>query len=357
HQHGASWGTPLDAQHLTLAERLAERGYATGGFVANLVFASSRSGLAQGFSTYEDIPTRPTLGHFLHSFRIVETATRALVHRMDGPDPALIKQTAEDINRDFLAWLDRTDRLPFFAFLNYMDVHSPFGLHSPFDTLFGDRPRYNRIGQEGWNDATGHYDEEQRLSLLAAYDASWAYLDHQIGRLFDQLEARGILDETVVVIVGDHGEAFGEHGLRFHSAVPYDEVLKVPAVIFAPGRIAPGSRATGLRQQTDLLPTVAEVMGARVEGGRLPGVSLLSEVPDSRTLYHAGWIENQSMAVRRGSRKFVYHFGRRPIEVFDTERDPLETSPEELESQSAAARDVAADLHLWRARVNAAYAP
>ncbi|MBT8400197.1 MAG: LTA synthase family protein [Rhodothermia bacterium] len=233
-----------------------------------------------------------------------------------------------------MAWVDEHAERgqPFLATFLSVTPHHPYSTPNHFPTRsFGDdRPDYN-----------------QYLNAIA-------YVDNFVEKLMRKFDQRGLLESTVFVIVGDHGEAFGEHGLRFHSAVPYDEVLKVPALLYAPGRLEGGSTVTGPRQQIDLVPTIAELMEARFAEGQIPGRSLLGERPDRR-LYHAGWIENQSMAVRDGGRKYVYHFGRKPIEVFDLETDPYETDPVTLDPESQESRELAAELYLWRARVNAAY--
>lgn len=188
-----------------------------------------------------------------------------------------------------------------------------------------------------------------------SYLNALAYVDGRLAELFEALASRRLLDDTIVVLVGDHGEAFGEHQQRYHSGVIWDEALTVPAVIHSP-RLIPGGRVvTGPRQQIDLLPTVAALLGLRVDGGVLPGQSLLDPVPADRRLFHAAWIENQAMAMRVGTRKFVYRFRRQPLQMFDTATDPGERhdlaptlAPEELQ---AAERD----LLLWRRRVNRRY--
>ncbi len=233
-----------------------------------------------------------------------------------------------------MGWIDERiqQEQPFLAAFLSVTPHHPYSTPNHFPTRsFGDdRPDYN-----------------QYLNAIA-------YVDSFVEQLVSGFDDRGLLESTVFVIVGDHGEAFGEHGLRFHSAVPYDEVLKVPALVYAPGLVGGGTSIPGPRQQIDLLPTIAELMDARITEGQIPGKSLLSDVTN-RKLYHAGWIENQSMAVREGNRKYVYHFGRKPIEVFDLGADPNEVDPITLPPESKKGRELAAELHLWRARVNAAY--
>ncbi|WP_456429459.1 sulfatase-like hydrolase/transferase [Rhodocaloribacter sp.] len=190
---------------------------------------------------------------------------------------------------------------------------------------------------------------------LNAYLNTLAYTDAFLADLFAAFEARGLVEETIFVIMGDHGEAFAEHGRRFHSAVIWDEGLRVPALIFSPALFPEGERISGPRQQTDVLPTVAEALGFSLEGGPAPGRSLLEPVPAARKLYHAGWIENQSMAVREGTKKFIYHYRRRPMEVYDVAEDPYERRNLAGQYPEERLEAVEMELLLWRKRVNDLY--
>lgn len=148
-----------------------------------------------------------------------------------------------------------------------------------------------------------------------------AYVDDFVGALLDGLSRRGLLDDTVVVVVGDHGEGFGEHGRYQHDTVIYEEGLWVPLVLAGPG-VAPGRRIGGLRQHVDIAPTVLELTGAAVRSG-LPGRSLLSTDGHDR-VFASCWYRRRCMAVREGDLKFIHHFDRRAPEAFDLAADPDE---------------------------------
>lgn len=148
-----------------------------------------------------------------------------------------------------------------------------------------------------------------------------AYVDDFLGALLDGLDARGLLDDTVVVVVGDHGEGFGEHGRYQHDTVIYEEGLWVPLVLAGPG-VAPGQRVGGLRQHVDIAPTVLELTGAPVRSG-LPGESLLSSDGHER-VFASCWYRRRCMALREGDLKFIHHFDHRAPEAFDLAADPDE---------------------------------
>jgi hypothetical protein len=103
------------------------------------------------------------------------------------------------------------------------------------------------------------------------------------------------------------------------------------------------------------LPTVFELLGFELLDGDLPGQSLLSPVADGRRLYHATWIENQSMALRVGSRKYVYHYRRKPMEVFDLSVDPFERNDIAATIPPGELKAVELELLVWRNRVNMLY--
>jgi arylsulfatase A-like enzyme len=188
-----------------------------------------------------------------------------------------------------------SSKQPFFAAMLTLSTHHPYESQ-------GSGPSPSPAERQGYYDrALAHVDQEMRL-------------------LFAQLESRGLLQNTIVFIVGDHGEAFGEHaGFFMHDRVPYEEVIRTPLMIYAPGIVRPG-RITGLRQHTDLVPTILEM--ARLPWkGVLPGSSLFNPAGHDR-LVTSCWYPAECMTLRQGDLAFVFHFGRIPLEVFDLAKDP-----------------------------------
>lgn len=175
------------------------------------------------------------------------------------------------INSIAFPWLDQHADQDFFLFLHYWDAHIPYLPPSPFKERFTaesatrrdplvlqqlrSRPSYPLFKRNNYD----HVGDIPNLQYLAdLYDAEVAYLDFELGRLFAHLADLGILDETVVVIFGDHGEVMTEHDAWFDHAGLYDSVTHVPLIIRAPGTVPP-TTVRSMVGLVDVMPTVLEL--------------------------------------------------------------------------------------------------
>ncbi len=160
------------------------------------------------------------------------------------------------------------------------------------------------------------------------YRNALRYTDEWLRELWGELEARGVLEDSFVIIVGDHGEAFGEHGRRQHDLIMWEEGLRSFGLLWGPryleGLYPAGSTVQGDRSHLDLQATVFDLLDLELVEGSLLGSSLLEPVDPDRTLYASCWFERRCMAVRQRGVKTIYHYGLRPTEVYDTHADPLE---------------------------------
>ncbi|MDY7093329.1 MAG: sulfatase [Acidobacteriota bacterium] len=161
------------------------------------------------------------------------------------------------------------------------------------------------------------------------YDDAIEHQDQVVGALVDGLRASGRLEDTVLIVLGDHGEAFGEHRRWQHDIVPYEEVVRVPWLIRAPWLLEEKDRVEGLRHHVDLLPTVLGLLQAPWEG-ELPGQDLFDD-PGHPRVFSSCWFTNTCLAMREGDRKWIFHYGLRPTEAFDLASDPGETENLALE--------------------------
>ena len=285
----ANWLQPLDTQWPTLAETLRNAGYRTGGFVANLEYTSRESGLARGFATYRDYPISP--GQLVLSSEILRQLTGARwVRRLAGSEERLNRRSAEAINGSFLDWLDRAPDRPMFAFLNYYDAHTPYNPPAEFTALFrtpGASP--NPFPDRETPDSGAIYPDAELQGARDLYDAGIRYLDTQIGRLLSELERRGVLERSIIVITSDHGEEFAEHGFLGHGNTLYREVLEVPLLILGPGRVPEGRVIPSPASLSALPATIVDLL-ALPGKDTFPGRSLASawtpadSAPDSLDL-------------------------------------------------------------------------
>jgi choline-sulfatase len=270
----------LAASHTTLAEILRGQGFCTGAFVSSVVLDPDR-GLAQGFGQYLGVP-RPADG----------TAARG-------------QRRGDEVIGDAIKWLDDAGACPLFLWAHLYDPHRPYEPPEPF------RAR--------------HFDP---------YVGEIAFADSQIGGLLDALEHRQLLERTLVLVAGDHGESLGEHGEEDHGIFVYESVLRVPLIIRLPriGRdrqVAP-RRIGDVVRLVDVMPTVLDLLG--IPEPPMDGVSLLGRMRGTQgpldleayaeSMYPARFGWSPLKTLRDGRFKMI---DAPRAELYDLERDPFET--------------------------------
>ena len=296
HQLSADVSHPLDAAKPTLAEYLGDRGYATGGFVANTYYCNAWYGIDRGFDRYEDFleNEQVTAVEILRSSTLGRRVAKKLGFRLATPGSRDSRKSAAAINRDALAWVDGLppDR-PFFAFLNYYDAHGPYETPAGYARQFarpGDAParddavirEFEGMAAKAPNpadpEAVGRVQAvgaEAARIMVDAYDDCIAALDREIGRLLDGLDARGTLKDTLVVITSDHGEHFGDRGLFGHGNSLYRPLIDVPLIVLPPGGsgVSPGLVVADPVSLRDIPATVVDLLGSAARSP-FPGASL-----------------------------------------------------------------------------------
>ncbi len=277
HELSTGINHPLDETHVTLAEYLAAKGYATAGFVANAAYCGIETGLGRGFAHFED--HEKTVADILWTSalgqRILLQGIFRPERRTGGTPNDYHRKTAAQIRRDMIAWVEGQQGRPFFAFLNLYDAHDPYIPPTGFDRHFGVRPRSaaDLAIMERW-----FIHDKKKLtpgeiqSVLDAYDDGIAYLDEQLGALIDDLDRLGLLARTLVIITADHGEHLGEHQLYGHASSLYDAEIHVPLLVLLPEQAHAGKVVTAQVSLRDLAATVADLTG--LGGSPFPGRSL-----------------------------------------------------------------------------------
>ncbi len=274
-------GFYLGEDQLTLAETLRDEGFRTGGFVSAFVL-DHRWGISQGFDKFFDDFDLEKFG--------------------DAPGMDVIQRAGSETVEQALAWLSADRERPFFAWVHLYDPHTPYAAPEPFRSRFP-------------------------ATMIGAYDAEIAATDAQLGRLLDALEIQGRLDETLVVVTGDHGEMLGEHGEQSHGFFIYEAATHIPVIVAGPG--VPRRDVPDQVRIVDLMPTALELLHVAapkpVQGvslmplARGEQLSLVAQSESWYPRYHYGWSELISLQDSRAK----YIRAPRP-ELYDLQLDPGE---------------------------------
>jgi arylsulfatase A-like enzyme len=232
----------------TLAERFSESGYETVG-VTSMGNVSTATQFDRGFDQFFDL---------YRDERIIEEreTSTATEEELQGQSGTVALPRAEDITKAFTTWFDeREDDQPFFAFCWSIEPHMPYDPPRGYD-MYRD-PEYDGPVDGSRESLKSIRTAADLEALKARYDEEIRYNDECLGELISHLRSAGELDETLVVVVGDHGDAFEEHGRLTHGHAPYEELARVPWVVRPPD----GSTAKEVKALTglvDVAPTLVE---------------------------------------------------------------------------------------------------
>ena len=340
YDEGWEAGRPLPARALTAAELLAARGYATASIAAN-GYLGEAFGLDQGFQHLDVRP--PWMAYGMPSSFYLRSRVAALASRViELPRRThSLSRGGEEISDLAIAYLHRVTgkRRPFFLFLNYLDAHHPYIPPAPYDTMFPGHDATQPIDLEGrliaaFTHGDPRITPRERAHLISQYDGSIAYLDLQIARVFSALRERGVYDQTRIIVLSDHGECFGEHGVITHGLATYDPEIHVPLIVKNPGQTVGGVVAApvSLLQVWPLLssmPPPSEIMTESFPM-RGPGATLPSRRPGT--------------AMIEGTLKTIVSVNG-SVESYDLAADPGETRNL---APSADSRRMAAEIAAWR---------
>lgn len=268
-----------------------------------LASAGWRTGYMQSATArFED---RPRLVHEIgfREIMMAEQYTPLVLGYLSTDDEALVEQLAR--------WIDRApEKKPFMVAMLTSATHHPYMLTPQA------RERAKASGKPTRSDRD-RYDRQVEAE------------DHMIGGAIEVLRARGLLDNTIVVVVGDHGEGFGEKAVRQHALNYYEEGLRVPWVMAGPG--IPVGRVDDNATLPDLVPTLLDAIGAELSPGALadtPARSLLRPVDRDRVLIFSCLFDKTCHGFVRGTHKVVYVPESGDIFAFDLAADPDERSPQ-----------------------------
>jgi len=245
HEHKAfSWMDNLPDECLTIAEVFRNRNYATFAIQTNPSITEKHN-FRQGFQYYCE----------------------------------MVLEKGEVVTSNFNSWVKKHKKKPFFAYLHYMDTHVPYNAPQEFSQIFGLKDDtlftpgefqtmdVRLLGEMGLS-------KQDKQSLVNLYDAAIKYFDSNFEKIVDNLKKLGILNNTIIILISDHGEEFWEHDGFAHGHTVYNELLHVPLII---GYIPhlPEKRIKSYVQLLDFFPTVLSLVGIKNDF-KLRGTDLAS---------------------------------------------------------------------------------
>ncbi len=237
--HGVTdFGVPLADQHATWAELLKKRGYHTAAFIGAVILDSNMlaPGLDRGFDFYDNFPAK--------------SATKERWGRLERRGMTVVEHAE--------TWLDKHRTGPRFVWVHLYDPHDPYEPPPPYSEKYKDH----------------------------LYDGEIAYADSALGRFIATLKRAGAYDNSIIVLVGDHGEGLGEHGEETHGLFLYDSTLHVPLILKMPRGTSHGLVIDSQVRTTDILPTILALTNIPAPE-ELSGASLLPVIKGEDKSEHA----------------------------------------------------------------------
>ncbi len=356
-------GYTLPHYEATLAERLNEVGYQTG---AVGHFHGGRGGGGRGFQFEHDIGKGILSERSRLRRELVERAPKRVQHmvaEVPVPPDEDLNGAMTTIGMNFVE--SCSSGRPFFLHIAYMDPHPPFFVPEPYFSLYdssrvtlpptegphADKPKaHEQTARDG---GTWDADEQELRKALAVYYGMVNHLDDQVARLVGYLEARGVLDNTVIIYSSDHGDYAGEHRMFGKSCTLYDCLVRIPAVVAGPDHLVPqGERIAEITDSTNLAPTILDWVGVEVpenmhgrsfvpawegrerlrnvafaEVGAFPAAMVDDPARGNNLPFgppSSGRQTEISTMVRTPEWKFVYTPGRELNELYNVRADPWE---------------------------------
>jgi len=322
-------GLQVDASLPLLSEILAKEGYRTGAFLSSFA-VSSNFGLNRGFELYDDDfkdgqckwdverwEGHKIEGDFCRRGDLTRASAEAWLEKQGYLPPA---------SGDAKAAATSPDK-PFFLWIHFFDAHNPYDPPPEHAKLFP--PKGN---------PPSDLDQD-----IAKYDAEIHFADQEMGKLFDRLAAAKRLDDTIVIVAGDHGEGLMDHGWMLHGLQIYEEAVRVPFLVRWPGKLPAGKVITEPVELADMTPTVLELTGiAMPKAKHAPeGISLAAAATGKATLdaeravlvqrrFYASnaergiAVKGSKHGLRRGNWKYIEAKDEDSYELYDLESDPGE---------------------------------
>ncbi len=203
----------------------------------------------------------------------------------------------------------KADKTPFVLTMFTSITHHPYMLPGQYDP-------------EQWEKFKTTMSANEKYDL---YKKSLAFTDEYLHQTLEKLEKNGLLENSIVVIFGDHGEGFGDKGIFAHSQNPYESVLRVPLVIYGKDYIQPQVIEDGRYSSMDIVPTLFKLMGVKNLPPEIDGVDIFANTSPQRKLFFSTWYDTSvAGVVDEDGKKFIFDPQNNMMEVYDLDNDPWE---------------------------------
>lgn len=331
-------GIPVPEDRPLISEVLHDHGWQTGAFVSSYVLDGEK-GFSRGFEVYDD-----DFNALKGSGDLVAVQLADMARRRFNPDEDLQRRGGDTVDAA-LSWLEGREGA-WYLWVHLFDPHGPYEPPPPFDTRYyqGDPKDPSNTSMAPVKNVAAYLKESlQGITdlrwVLAQYEGEVSYADAQIGRLLAAVDPQN----TLVVVIADHGESLGEHDVWFnHGDDVYETSVHVPFAMRWPGRIAPGQRITQPFEGTDLAPTLLDIVGVDIPStmtgtsaaglvgagdgkGRIEARSMCFDREANLAARQAGEIDKpkyRMVSLRGPNTRYVHRETGRDPEFFDLTTDP-----------------------------------
>lgn len=296
--HGATHiDKSLNDKWNTLAEILGANGYYCVGFCCNPRLGAAQ-GFAQGFDFYDDYS--------------VEIMLNSVAFEGNESFDTNKKRTNDLINDAAIRWLQNNTHKPFFMFLHYYDNHWDYLPPEPYNKLYDPDYQGSIDGTEIAKEPlfSNPPDEKDIEHIIALYDGEVKQTDNDLGEMLTFLKNSGLMADSIVIVMGDHGEQFYEHGHTSHHGI-FEELIHIPMAVSIPNKSKKIRKINSLVSQVDILPTILDYLELPVPD-RCQGNSLKPVIEGNKEAVHdfifaeyTGGAVPESFAVRSARYKYT----------------------------------------------------
>ena len=321
---------PFDDDYV-MAEAFRDAGFRTGGFAEN-PWIHSKYGWDKGFDHFKDVPA---------------------LYDHEGERWSRIPDATERTLEYAREWIEDQGDERWFCYVHLIRPHDPYDAPAEYTSRYTrqplrghDHPRAEHRIRDVARTDPAQVTQDDLDYLIDMYDANLRYVDDLVGRFYDSLKDAGVTEDTLVVLMSDHGEAFMEHGVLGHNTTAYEEMVHVPLAIVGPrGSAFSRGAYSGVVDLVDLMPTFAELFGLNPKQ-ELAGQSLVPVLRGSsapvrdQSISHSAF-DHFRVAIRIGDRKLIAHIDPeyreiKSFEVYDLKTDPAEKHDLSAEAELAA---------------------